>query len=377
MSPNHAEDGRIHVDLGHTRGMPDYELLHDITHGPASVRVLMDFASEHGADPARCLNAVGLRGVSPDDPSHEVTLAQELRLLRAVLAEIDNHPGLGLDLGRRYHVTTYGIFGFALVSSQTLGDAMQVADRFADLSYALSRVSAHRRDDEFVWAIDSSNLPDDVARFCTEREIAAVITLVADLLGTSACPRETRFTQQPPSELAPFIERCGPNVIFDAERDELVFDHAIFAMRLPQANPATTSMCLAQCQQALEQRHARSGIAGQVRTQLFRDPIRFSDMTVLAASLGFSPRTLRRHLDAEDTTFRHLLAETREVLAEDLLLNGLTVEQTAHRLGYHEQASFSHAFHRWKGQWPIEYARPRRADRYPVRRRQGRDGTAV
>src|SRR5713101_5078485 len=37
--------------------MPDYELLHDITHGPASVRVLVDFASEHGTDPARVLSS--------------------------------------------------------------------------------------------------------------------------------------------------------------------------------------------------------------------------------------------------------------------------------------------------------------------------------
>jgi len=37
--------------------MPDYELLHDITDGPASVRVLVDFASEHGADPARVLSS--------------------------------------------------------------------------------------------------------------------------------------------------------------------------------------------------------------------------------------------------------------------------------------------------------------------------------
>jgi AraC-like DNA-binding protein len=342
--------------------MPVYQLLHDIAHGPASVRVLLDFASEHGADPARCLHTVGMGGMSPDDPSHEVTLAQELRLLRAVLVEIDDHPGLGLDLGCRYHVTTYGIFGFALISSQTFGDALRIADRFGDLSYALSRVSANRREDEFVWAIDSSNLPDDVARFCTEREIGAAITLVADLLGPSVSPRQTRFAQQSPSELAPFVDRCGPNVIFDAERDEVVFDHAIFALPLPQANPATASMCLAQCQQALDQRQARSGIAGQVRAQLLHDPIRFSDMTVLAASLGFSPRTLRRHLDAEDTTFRHLLAETREVLAEELLRSGLTVEQTAHRLGYHEPASFSHAFRRWKGLWPIDYARPRRAE---------------
>ena len=71
-------------------------------------------------------------------------------------------------------------------------------------------------------------------------------------------------------------------------------------------------------------------------------------------------RSLRRHLDAEGTSFRQLLEEAREALAEEMLTSGLTVEQTARRLGYNEPGSFSHAFRRWTGIRPADYSRTHR-----------------
>ncbi|RDI67603.1 hypothetical protein DFR76_103674 [Nocardia pseudobrasiliensis] len=49
---------------------------------------------------------------------------------------------------------------------------------------------------------------------------------------------------------------------------------------------------------------------------------------------GLGVRTLRRRLSDEGTTFRELANETIGMLAEELLIAGLTVEQVADRLGY-------------------------------------------
>lgn len=69
-----------------------------------------------------------------------------------------------------------------------------------------------------------------------------------------------------------------------------------------------------------------------------------------------SGRTLRKRLTAEGTSYRILLDEVREHLAEELLLaGGLPVEAIAHRLGYVEVSSFSQAFRRWKGVGPREF----------------------
>jgi AraC-like DNA-binding protein len=55
-------------------------------------------------------------------------------------------------------------------------------------------------------------------------------------------------------------------------------------------------------------------------------------------------------------SFRGLLDEIREQLAEELLVTGgLPVAEVAGRLGYLEVSSFSQAFRRWKGVGPRAY----------------------
>jgi AraC-like DNA-binding protein len=78
----------------------------------------------------------------------------------------------------------------------------------------------------------------------------------------------------------------------------------------------------------------------------------------VASALHFNVRTLRRQLADEGTTFRALVEETRQLLAEELLATGrLTIEEIADRVGYAEASSFVHAFKRWKGVAPRRYAR--------------------
>jgi AraC-like DNA-binding protein len=77
----------------------------------------------------------------------------------------------------------------------------------------------------------------------------------------------------------------------------------------------------------------------------------------MAAELDVHPRTLRRQLAEEGTSFRALLNEARSAVAVDLLSNGLTVEQVSTRLGYSDTSTFCHAFKRWHGVPPSAYPR--------------------
>jgi AraC-like DNA-binding protein len=66
-------------------------------------------------------------------------------------------------------------------------------------------------------------------------------------------------------------------------------------------------------------------------------------------------RTLRRRLDDEGTSYRELVEEVRQTLAQELLKTaGMKMEEVAERLGYSDATSFAHAFRRWKGRSPSE-----------------------
>ena len=79
-------------------------------------------------------------------------------------------------------------------------------------------------------------------------------------------------------------------------------------------------------------------------------------MEDIAARLHVSSRSLRRRLIDEGTSFRALIDEVRQAIAEELLTTGrMKLAEVAERLGYAEPAPFITAFRRWRGQSPTQY----------------------
>lgn len=141
-------------------------------------------------------------------------------------------------------------------------------------------------------------------------------------------------------------------VEFDSPRNALVFPTELLAAPLPTADPHTAALCVRQCEELLEQRRSRDGIAGEVRHQLLRVPGQVPTMGHIAAGMHIAERTLHRRLAREGTSYRALLDEVRETLAKELLANDLTVKEVSDRLGYSEPAAFTHAYTRWHGAPP-------------------------
>ena len=79
-------------------------------------------------------------------------------------------------------------------------------------------------------------------------------------------------------------------------------------------------------------------------------------MQALASSLGMSPRTLRRHLARQRTSFSAILERWRRNTAVAMLRSqDLSVQQIAKRLGYSHASNFERAFKRWTGLSPTSY----------------------
>lgn len=334
--------------------------MHASIRGTGSVALLCAFAAEHGLPAARALRGTGISEAALSDPAAEITAAQEVRLVATLTAELPEH--LGLVAGPRYRLTTYGIWGFALLSSRTFRESHEVGMRFLDLTYALTRISAEERDGELLMLFDDLDLPEPVRRFVLLRDTSATVEIWRETLGRAVVPRWVALRMPEPPDPAPYEAAFGVRPSFGAGRSVLAFDAGLLDEPLPHAAPLTAASCAAQCRDLLERRHARSGISGRVRDVLLREPWRMPGQAEVAAALHLSERTLRRHLDDEGTSYRAVVDQTREHLAEELLLTaGLSVEQVAERIGYAEASSFVHAFRRWKGLSPGRWAQAARA----------------
>jgi len=83
----------------------------DVERSPMSVQLLVGLGADHGLPARACLKSTGLAEEGLRDTGATVSPRQELTVIANLLKALGDPPGLGLEAGIRYHLTTYGIWG--------------------------------------------------------------------------------------------------------------------------------------------------------------------------------------------------------------------------------------------------------------------------
>ena len=335
----------------------------DFTRSPASAHLLVEFGREHGLTSAQLLARSGLSLGQLSDPTMEITAAQELCVTGNLLRLLQQPAGLGLEVGMRYHFSVYGVWGYGLVSSRSGLDALNLAVRFLPLTFAYTAITVRREAGLVYLKFEAPELEPHLARFLVERDMAAAAVLLAEIGENDAPLQRLCFTAAAPASP---VHRLPPRVFgatpeFGADTNCLVFHEASLPQALPQANALTAAMCEQMCQQLLERRRIGIGHSASTRARVQQylgalpghTP---ADLGSMAKMLNASPRTLKRRLQQEGTSFTQLLAESRASLAQELLRERhLTLTDIAEQLGFSDLSSFSQAFKRWTGLAPSVY----------------------
>jgi AraC-like DNA-binding protein len=329
----------------------------DFPRTAAGILLMTRFGEDRGVDVVDALRGTSLAMSQLRDPALLVDARQELAVVRNLVRELGDSAEMAIELGRRYHVTTFGIFGFACISSPTLRDAMAFSLRYLDLSFTFSIPHVALDADKISMTLHDERVPEDVAAFLVLRDLAAIYTVMRDLLPDVAF-RSLEFRRAGPSTVESYVDLFGFVPVFGAETNVATLDLAFLDEPLPQANEHTVAICEEQCRELVTRKRARSGISHDVRERLVRVGGVEAGMDAVAHELAMSPRTLRRRLSEAGTSYRVLVDEVRQALAEEMLATAaLSVEDVAIRLGYAEASSFIYAFKRWKGITPAAFAR--------------------
>jgi AraC-like DNA-binding protein len=324
--------------------------------------VLCEVANERGVATSEILAGTGIGPDDLNDPEAVVAAADEIVAVRRLLGILGDHGGLGIDVGSRFRLTHLGLFGFAAMSCATFRELLDVSMRYLSLTMLNIDVKLFEGADSCLLEFVVDHLPADVRGFFLERDVAGIVMTVREF----ALPVVARYADQVTIEatldkevVAPLLELLPVvNREFGRAHNRLHFPRAMFDEPLPQADSHTLQMCIAQCDVLMQRNEQRRGITAVVRSKLFRESGRFPTLPQMAAELDVHPRTLRRQLAEEGTSFRALLNEARSTLAVDLLCNvGLTVDEVSRRLGYTDTSTFCHAFKRWHGVAPSAYPR--------------------
>ncbi len=318
--------------------------------------MLVDIGIEHGARAEDLLEGTGLDQAVLTNPMAEVKLRQEYDVMRNLLRLYGSVPGLGIIAGARYHLAMHGTWGLLMVTSRTFREALQIALPMVPLSWAFTTLTLREDGDTASVVLDGTDIPADVRTFLIERNVGAAKVIHRELMGRDMPWTGVQFRHAAPADISHHVALFGLEPAFGQAENALHFDREQLDMPLPQANEWVCAGYEAMCNDLLAKRVARTGVAGSVRDLLVERPGEFPEAAEVAGRLAMSPRTLFRRLEEEETSYRKLVDEVRETLAQELLVNaGMTTEQVARRLGYAEPTSFVRAFKRWTGHTPQRY----------------------
>jgi AraC-like DNA-binding protein len=334
------------------RGKLQWDFPRNIT----SMRLMTQLGADYGLPASTCLAGTDIQEKALANPAVVVSGAQELRLIHNLVEHLGHIPGLGIEAGKRYHFTTFGALGLAIVCSPNMLSALDISMRYFHLTFALTHFRVEETGSEIHVVMDDSGLPEAVRSFIVERDSAALINVQRELYSSRPVLMGLQLSYPEPPDVSAHEAFYRIRPVFGCASNLAVLDVATLMAPLPQANELALGAAEEQCRALLDRYQSRSGFAAKVREHLARHIAQMPDMDSVAATLCMTSRTLRRRLLEDDTSFFKLREEVRLALSEEFLSrSSLSIEHIADRLGYAEPTSFIKAFKRWKGKTPLSF----------------------
>ncbi|WER47489.1 AraC family transcriptional regulator [Cupriavidus sp. WKF15] len=330
---------------------------------PAKLAALVAVTAEAGLNAEAVLAGTNLDRAALAAPFTLTSPHQFLTAARNAL-RLGGAPDLGIRVGSRLHVSSYGMYGYALLCSEDMARAFDVAVRYHQLANGMLDIRWAEGDGMASWVFPDldefpqSDVDEPLYHFLIDMQFAVHATLIKDVMGNWCAPARAMFTQAEPPHAAALAEVLECPLAFGQPKNTLSYP-AAWLTRAPQfANPMTAAQMSAHCARLLEALRWQAGITRRVFQELTRTPGRFPEIEQIAESLGMTSRTLRRKLEAEQTSYSELLTSIRKALAMDYLTTtSLSTEDIGLALGFSDAVGFRHAFKRWTGRTPNEVRR--------------------
>jgi AraC-like DNA-binding protein len=272
-------------------------------------------------------------------------------------ATISGREDLGLLLARRQTLASLGPAGLVMRHAGTLGEALNDYAQFQIWNSTGAAAYLYRTSQDFAFGYGIYDPAGVGAIQIHDLALASGCVLVFILTNHHVQPVEIWSMRPPPSNPAPLARFAGCPVLYGQDQSCIFLPSRAADVPLADADRAEHDDALAQIA-------ARTASAPWGKTAAVRHALRSAivsgnvGMPEIAAQLRQHPRSLRRALEREGTTFTALRDEVHYTVARELLsLTQLRVSAIALALNFADISAFTHAFKNWSGTSPTEWRR--------------------
>jgi len=304
----------------------------------------------------RLLRIAGLDREAISSPGIRVPYA-DLMMLCDRASSMTKDTAFGLHVGERVPESEYGLVGKLMLSSSSLGEALECLVRYLPIwtDVGVFKLDIDATVAHFRWTYARASLPDP--RHDCEMSMATVMRLNRFTANERWWPKEVWFQHAPPRDTSEHARIFRAPVRFGMPANALLLERRVLDLRFKTAQPGSHRRMLNTAEHLLPQAghdvSVSRSAASFLRRNLGSGPI---ELEAAARALGLSRRSFQRRLKQESTSYRDLIQQVRQDLAEYLLLDaGITSTAAAVALGYSEHSVFHRAFQKWRGTNPGSY----------------------
>jgi AraC-like DNA-binding protein len=304
----------------------------------------------------------GNSGIAPDmagAPTLKVKLSSYCRLFEESARRIKS-PNFGLWFGQQFQPRDLGMWGYAAVSSPTLGAALDNLVRLFHYHQESSTMQLKRGKDGLIrleYQIYSAEIVE--RRQDAELSLGMFSNILRECCGAKWAPVEVHFEHPRPEAWKEHEEAFDAPVYFSQPTNALLFRPDLLNRPMPGRDLKLLTM-MQTCLESLgSHRSGDEGLVDRVKTAIRLDlPNGYPSLEKIAHELRVTPAAIQRELSGEGLTYKEAIEQVRRNLAQMYLdQRQLPLTEIALLLGYSELSAFTRAFTRWTGTSPRAYRR--------------------
>lgn len=324
-------------------------------HSMLGVRALFQEMEEQGVEAASLLLSTGLVPSQVDDPKTRLSLQQKITIFRNVWRRT-RHTDVGLRAGVRQRLSDFGVYGYALVSSNTFGEGVLLGFKHLRLIGPVVEKRFYIDGSTAVFSAHDVLSLGELLPMALEFWFASAHRLATCTLEAPMPSVRLLLPYPKPPHWKKYETLFNCPVEFNADVMEWHFDASVLSQPCPNANPITADICQDFCGRMVKSLDDESALPQSIRIACLNSRGAIPNADVMAARLGMSVRTLHRRLVDLNMSYQEIVDDVRKSLAAEYLLNTeMTVEEIASRVGFSEPTNFRRAFRKWTGSTPAAY----------------------
>jgi AraC-like DNA-binding protein len=291
--------------------------------------------------------------------SSQVPLKLLLNAWHAAMAFTGDHL-LSLSTLTNAHPTDFGVLGSLVMHSNTLGQALETANKLESMINPNFLSKVYILNKECINQVECLTLHDDeLLRPMIEMDMAYTIGMAKFLTRQTIAQEHlwrVEFKHQPAAPVEDYERFLEAKVLFGCQHNRLVFDPNLLSIETYNPNPDVYNII---SKDLAKNETFNLGLNTSRRIKSFilaRIEKEVPSQEDAAQHLNLSISSLKKQLASEGTGFKKILNDARMEKASGLLQdNSFSISVIAERLGFAYTNNFTRAFKRWSGFTPLQF----------------------